>query len=509
MTPEGVLRFMVMTWLLACCCVAVTATAGAPQAAEALAARAAQGAAALGASRFDEAAAIYGELVEQRPKDPGLLMNLGMARYMSGKHAEAIAPLQKALALNPALAPASLFLGGALLNTGRVQDALAPLRKAVTALPDNADARDLLARAYLALSKFASAAAEYRALTGLQPDNPGAWYGMARSYEGIAEATLTALQTASPNSPLLELIVADVAVTQDKFPAALAIYRRALAGPPLVGGLHESVADLYAQAGHPDWAAAERAKVERRAPSYCAARAAECHFLAARLRESLAAGLASPTPVGRYWTIRAANRLATEAVAHLETLPSSVELHLIRAEIAQSRAQHPESVKEMREALAMAPGDPAVEIALAEALLHAHDLKEAVPLLERLNRDRPGDASLLLMLGDALVEEQQLDRAIPVLERAARATDALPHAGASLGRAYVLAGRYEESLPFLQAAAATDEDGDVHYQLARAYQALLRPAEAAKAMAVYQQRKAQEAPLSPDAAPEPVLTPPE
>ena len=500
---------MVMAWLLACCCVADAATASAPQAAEALAARAAQGAAALGASRFDEAAAIYGELVEQRPRDPGLLLNLGMARYMAGQHAEAIAPLQKALALNPALAPASLFLGGALLNTGRVQDALAPLRKAVTAMPDNADARDMLARAYLALSKFANAATQYRALTGLQPDNPGAWYGMARSYEGIAEATLTALQTASPNSPLLELIVADVAVTQDKFPAALAIYRRALAGTPPVGGLHESVADLYAQAGHPDWAAAERAKVERRTPAYCAARAAECHFLAARLRESLAAGLASPTPVGRYWTIRAANRLATEAVAHLETLPSSVELHLIRAEIAQSRAQHPESVKEMRAALALAPGDPAVEIALAEALLHAHDLKEAIPLLERLNRDRPGDASLLLMLGDALVEEQQLDRAIPVLERAAKAPDALPHAGASLGRAYVLAGRYEESLPFLQAAAATDEDGDVHYQLARAYQALLRPAEAAKAMAVYQQRKAQEAPPTPDAAPEPVLTPPE
>ncbi len=109
-------------------------------------------------------------------------------------------------------------------------------------------------------------------------------------------------------------------------------------------------------------------------------------------------------------------------------------------------------------------------------------------MVERLNRERPGDASLLLMLGDALVEDQQLDRAIPVLEQAVKAPDALPHAPASLGRAYVQAGRYEESLPFLQAAPATDEDGDVHYQLARAYQALQRPAEAAKAMAVYQQR---------------------
>jgi len=500
---------MVMAWLLAGCCVAGAATAGAAQAAEALAARAAQGAAALQASRFDEAAAIYGELVEQRPKDPGLLMNLGMARYMAGQPAEAIAPLQRALALNPSLAPASLFLGGALLDTGRVQDAVAPLRKAVTAMPDHADAREMLARAYLALSKYANAAAQYRALAGLQPDSARSWYGLARSYEGLAEETLTALQEKSPDSPLLELIVADVAVTQQKFPAALVIYRRALEETPLVGGLHEAIADLYEGAGHPDWAATEHAKIKRRTPAECASRAAECHFLAGRIRESLTAALALPTPVGRYWTIRAANHLATEAVAHLETLPASVERHLIRAEIAQSRGQHPESVKQMREALALAPGDPAVETALAEALLHAHDLKEAIPLVERLNRERPGDASLLLLLGDALVEEQQLDRAIPVLEQAAKAPDALPHAAASLGRAYVQAGRYEESLPFLQAAAATDQEGDVHYQLARAYQALQRPAEAAKAMAVYQQKKGQEAPPSPDAAPEPVLTPPE
>jgi hypothetical protein len=40
-------------------------------------------------------------------------------------------------------------------------------------------------------------------------------------------------------------------------------------------------------------------------------------------------------------------------------------------------------------------------------------------------------------------------------------------------------------------------------------QALQRPADATKAMAVYQQKKGREAPPSPAAAPEPVLTPPE
>jgi predicted Zn-dependent protease len=365
----------------------------------------------------------------------------------------------------------------------------------------------MLARSQLALSRFTSAAASYRVFSDLQPDSPKGWYGVARSYEGLTEELLAALQQQAPDSPLLELVVADVAVTQEKFAAALGIYRRALSNPP-VGGLHEAVADLYERAGKSDWAIAERSKAEARSPARCAARPGECEFLTGRFRDAVAAGMRAATPAGRYWAIRAANRLATDAVAHLDTLPPSIELHLIRAEIAQSRRQYPDAVKEVREAMALAPGDPTLETALAEALLHAHDLEAGIPLLERLNREHPGDAAMLLMLGDALVEAQQVDRAIPVLEQAAKAPGALPHAPASLGRAYVQAGRFEESLPFLQSAAATDEDGDVHYQLARAYQALQRPADAAQAMAIYQRKKAQAAP-PPEAAPEPELTPPD
>jgi predicted Zn-dependent protease len=484
-------------------------TGSSAQAPDALATRSAQGAEAMGASRFAEAAAIYAELVGQRPSDAGLLMNLGMARYMAGDPAGALEPLQKAATLAPSLAPASLFLGAALLDLGRVDDSVAPLERAVAALPDNADAREMLARAYMAQSRFAKAAPQYRALTGLAADSPRAWYGLARSYEGIAEDALGRLQTEAPDSPLLELLVADVAVTQDKFPAALAIYRRVMtATPPPVGGLHEVVADLYERAGHADWAAAERAKAPKPTAQQCAARVAECHFLAGRFRESLSAALASATPVGRYWTIRAANQLATDAVARLETLPASIELHLVRAEIAQSRGQNPDAVREVRAALALSPGDPAIESALAEALMHAHDLDEAIPLLERLNRESPGDPSLLLMLGDALLEQQQVDRSIPVLEQAVNAPQPLPHARASLGRAYVQAGRYAEALPHLEAAKAEDTKGDVFLQLARAYQAMQRAPDAQAAMAEYQRRKQEDAP-APDQATEPVLTPPE
>jgi predicted Zn-dependent protease len=455
------------------------------QTTDALGARAAEGAAAMQAGRFDDAAKIYDELTSARPDDAGLLLNLGMARYMAGHPADALTPLQKSVRLTPSLAPASLFLGASLLDLGRSKEAVPPLERAVTAMPQNADAREMLARACLGTSQFAKSAQHYRTLAEMQPVNPKAWYGLARSYEGISEAALAALQRQAPNSPLIELVVADVAVSQEKFPAALAIYRRVLDGTPPVGGLHEAVAELYERAGKPEWAAQELRAVERRSASECATRVAECDFLAGKFRESLATAMHSVTPSGRYWAIRAANRLATAAVAQLETLPPSVELHLIRAELAQSSGRNTEAVTDVRAALQLSPGNPAIERALAQALMQAHDTDEALPLLERLNRERP-DASLLFMYGDALLQSQQIERAIPILERAVTAKDPAVAAHASLGRAYVQAARYEDSLPHLTAAAREDADGDVHLQLARAFQALGRPADAQKAMAEYQ-----------------------
>jgi predicted Zn-dependent protease len=475
---------------------------------ESLAARANEGAAAMQASRFDDAAAIYAGLVAAKPGDAGLLLNLGMARYMAGHPGDAIDPLQKATKLNPALAPASLFLGASLLDLGRPKEALTSLQRAVTAMPENADAREMLARAQLMLSRFSGAAASYRTLSSLQPQNPKAWYGIVKSYEGLSEELLGALQEQAPDSPLLELLVADVAVTQDKFAAALAIYRRVMIDPP-VGGLHEAVADLYERAGERDWAAAERRKSEARTPARCAARPGECEFLGGRFREAIASGTRAATPPGRYWSIRAANRLAMDALAHLETLPPSIQLYLIKAEIAQSRGQYPDAVREVRAALAAAPGDPIIETALADALLRAHNLDEALPLLDKLTRASPGDPALLLMYGDGLVEHQQLDRAIPVLEAAVKADGTVLAAEASLGRAYVQAGRYADALAHLEAAAADDETGDVHFQLARAYQALQRPGDAQKAMAEYQKRHAQQAVEAPTDPKEETLTPPE
>lgn len=480
--PPRILRVLALALVA---CVPVSEGAQDP---DALAARAAQGATAMEAGRFDQAAAIYEEVVSARPGDAGLLMNLGMARYMAGRTADAVPPLQKAVKLQPGLAPASLFLGASLLDLGRTQEAVAPLERAVRALPQHVDAREMLARANLELERYVSAAGHYDALTKLNATAPGGWYGRARSYEGVADEYFSKLQALAPDSPLLELLFADVLVIQQKYPEALTIYRRALDKRLPVGGIHEAIGDLYERARKPDWAATERQKAAPRSQAECVQRPAECEFLAGRFRQALAAGRKSTTAAGHYWTVRAANALATESLKQLESLPPSRELHLIRAEIAQSRGRNQEAVTELRSALALAPGDPSVQAALAETLLRMRSFDEALSILEPLTRAHPDNPQLLFLHGDTLLQAQQVDRAIPFLEQAVKADATLLAARASLGRAYVLAGRYDAALPHLRAASVQDENGDVHYQLARAYQALQRPEEAQKALEEYQKR---------------------
>jgi len=99
------------------------------------------------------------------------------------------------------------------------------------------------------------------------------------------------------------------------------------------------------------------------------------------------------------------------------------------------------------------------------------DYEAADPLLEALVKQSPSSADLRLLHGDTSLQAQKIDQAIPALEAALRADPSLLPARASLGRAYIQAGRQADAIPHLKAALLIDEDGTLHYQLARAYQA--------------------------------------
>ena len=123
----------------------------------------------------------------------------------------------------------------------------------------------------------------------------------------------------------------------------------------------------------------------------------------------------------------------------------------------------------LRKAMALRPGDRRLERELARSLWLARDYDAAFPLLAKHGLDYER--------GFALLETGKAEEARPLLERAARAskrTETL----AALGRVYLETGQPAQAVEPLKAALATDEDGSLHFQLARAYQRSGRAAEA-------------------------------
>ncbi len=450
---------------------------------------------AMAAGDFDEAVRRYRELLAAIPKEPGLLMNLGMALAMGGHTQEAIEPLTTATKLRPSLLPAWLFLGSAYLDIGEPANAVAPLRRFVTAQPAHVESRQMLATALLASGHPREALTHYQRLTRLTPKDAKTWAGLVQCYDALAQEAIDHLRESKDANAdaYQQLMLADVLASDEKPEQAFGFYRAAAQAMPRLATIHESIAQIYEKTGHADWAAAERAKPEAAAPACKAAtppaaraNAAECEFRQKRYANVLTV-VASHTDAGsQYWRARAYAELGVAALAHLSDLPASRELHELKAELFRNEGRHLQSIDELKAALTLAPDDPRLQKELAKSYLLSRDPDHARPLLQALIAKQPVDPEVPLLYGEILLEAQQAEEALPYLKAAAANDPQSTNAHAALGRALAQLGQNAEAIPHLKAALPQDEDGSLRYQLARAYQATGQPDLAKPLLAEYQ-----------------------
>lgn len=419
--------------------------------------------------KFEEAASLYRQLVQAVPNNPGLLLNLGMALHLAGHSREAIAPLQNALKLDSDIPPAWLFLGASYLSADDPERALDPLKKYVRLEPEDSGGAQTLGDALLATNQFREAVREYERVGKLEPSNPHAWYGLDRSYTSLADAAFNAVEKQAPQSGWWFALVADERVRRGQFHSGFFFYRKAEAVQPDLPGLHASLADVYEKSGHPDWAEVERRKG---ATVNCQPSQEACDFLAGRYEDVVER--AGTSAEKYYWQSRAFARLAKSAFEHLEQLGESPEIHELRAEQLRARRQNLESAKEWRKALTYAPNDERLRQELLWSLYRAKD-PLALTLADELLRQNATSPELNFVKGDILLGSQEPEKAIPYLETALKFNSNLMPAHDALGRAYMQVGRQAAAIPHLQAALSIDEDGSVHYQLARAFQATGQP----------------------------------
>jgi tetratricopeptide (TPR) repeat protein len=408
----------------------------------------------MAAGNYAQAIPIYQRLVQAFPGNAGLVFNLALAERMAGRNREAIPHFEIV----------------------------------IKAQPKNREAREMLAGALMDAERFEEAAAQLRELVAISPDDPHTWYGLGMSYQGMAESAFDRLQKAGPASPYVAALVADTRVKRRQFRSAFLFYNEALKQSPNLHGIHAALAEVYRSTGHPEWAAAEDAKEEALPPADCKAHAAECEFMAGHDVQlmSLPRGTTANAET-LYWQAKAANELALQAFFRLGQLSESVELHQLKAGIARGQGQNLEAVREWRAALALKPGNAAIERELAISLFMAGDYRAALEAAGKLVKSQSGSAELSFLAGDSLLRLEQPEQAVPFLRAALAADPKMLAADASLGLALSRLGKNAEAIAHLRKALELDEDGSLHFQLANAYRAAGEGEKARAAMAQYQE----------------------
>ena len=409
--------------------------------------------------RFEEAIPIYESLVKALPGNPGLILNLGLAEEMAGHPAQAAPHFE------------------AVLKTQ----------------PGNVPALTSLAMARLQLHQPALAAEAYRKLTDADASDPEGWYGLGKAYEALAARSFDKLSKAAPESPYVAVLIADSRVQRRQYRSAFFFYRQAASKLPDLPGLHAGLARVYEKTGHADWAAAEEKKEPVVTNRPCKPVTAECEFLKSNFLAAAKTAGASATPESLFWATKSYSELAVKAFAHLGSLPDSVEIHALKAQILHDHGQDIEAANEWRAALKLSPGDPRLQHELAKALFLGKDYHAAMPLAQKLLAQEPNSPDLNFIVGDSLWQTQQPDKAVPYLEAALRGQPNMLSAHAALGMALAMLDKNSEAIPHLQQALSLDDDGSLHYSLARAYRAAGNADGARQAMEQYQQIKGRNA----------------
>ncbi len=419
--------------------------------------------------RFEDAIILYRELVRALPGNPGLAMNLGLALHSAGRYRKAIEQFQAVLKRQPNSAPAWLMLGLARQKLGESEKAVVPLQRALKAEPGNKTVLLELADAFLSLGRLDEAATKFQQLAALDPGHAKAWQGLGLSYVSLSNRCFAELEKIAPESAYWYALLARSRASRGQYRSAFYLCKQALAKDSNLRGVHAALAEIYRKTGHQEWAEVEEEKERQLSAPDCVSEQLQCDFAAERYQKIVEGAKLRKTPESYYWQSRAYSELALNAFGHLDALPPSAALHELKAQAYRVQDLHVDSVREWQEALKLAPEDLRLKRELARSLWLDGDYQTARPLLEELLKQSES-AELHHQLGDTLLGLQMPDKAIPFLEKAVRSSPGLLPAHASLARAYLRVGNLQQAITHTKIALRIDEDGSLHYQLARAYQ---------------------------------------
>jgi tetratricopeptide (TPR) repeat protein len=389
-------------------------------------------------ARFGEAASLYKSLLDAQPQPPCIRSELGFALIREHDEEGAASAFADERTRHPECGQALLGQARAAFNHGDSQQAVNLIK-------------ELWSRDHGFFSCNAAAI-----LQGLPADKQSAFVAILTSDDGeIVPADLRRALIAALSSP-------------DS--CSIPPERATLSSTP------DRTAEQYYAAG--EFADCASASQSSHAPPTVAKLRlqAACSFLsgdsesAAHAASALRA-LDPHSPEAMYWSIQANERLAFQSLARFQQLdPDSPRSHVLLGDIYEQLERYDDAQEEYQKALSLTPSDPAAMLGLASAYLSNYNPKGAMNIAGSALARRPDDPELNLIMGQALLNEHDYAGAEPYLKKSLNAKpQMLPRVHSLIGKAYAETGRTKEAIAELEIGASSDEDGSLHYLLARLY----------------------------------------
>jgi tetratricopeptide (TPR) repeat protein len=320
------------------------------------------------AGHTDEAIKKYEEIVRLNPTQAYAYNNLGRLYHQRGRLHDAIKPLKRACELNPKLEPPHALLGFVLFQLDDFAGARREFKTASQLDPSDLNVKLFLARSLVELQDLSGAVEILDKLQREDPKNTEALYTLGGVYSILAYRTLSQIQTADPNSYLIEVLLGRFSETKQIYPDAADHYKRAIERAP-------DVPDLYYRYAHALWAMgdSENALIQYR-------HALDRNPYDYRAEWESARILLSDNP-------QEALRLASLA---LELKPDVADALTIRGRALISLQQPREAIDDFRKAISVNPQDAATHFQLARAYREAGMTREAQTenaIFERMDKE--------------------------------------------------------------------------------------------------------------------------
>jgi len=199
-------------------------------------------------------------------------------------------------------------------------------------------------------------------------------------------------------------------------------------------------------------------------------------------------GLATPQADAvqvQYWKARCSNRLAMAAFLRLFVVdPDSPRAHQVLGDMDENQGNDAKAIVEYQKALAQRPSLPNLHYQIGHIEWKSYRTQEAREQFQAELAINPRHTGALFDLGSTYLQAHQPDEALVYLQKVDQLDPKYPDLRDFLGIAYIQMHRYADAARELELAAPGDQDGSIHYQLARAYMALGKSREAEKEFAL-------------------------